>query len=161
MKNNFQQALAAIEFAESIGKRLRFHINSSRVEQKGDNVLKNLKALFENSPHDLVEHMWYKHDAFLREASKMDIGMQVSFSESFNIVTADFVTAQVPIVASDDIAWMPPLLKVSPTSHEGMVRRLKMAYRLRKLSIWLQNKFLDFYNIKARLIWLASMHKDK
>lgn len=161
MKNNFQQALAAIEFAESIGKRLRFHVNGSRVEQKGDTVLKNIRELFNNSPHDLVEHMWYKHDLFLREAGKMDVGMQVSFSESFNIVTADFVTAQVPIVASDDISWMPPLLKVSPTSHRGMVRKLKFAYRFRKLNIWMQNLALSFYNLKARFVWLASMYKDK
>jgi hypothetical protein len=161
MKNNFQQALAAIEFAESQGKRLRFHINGSRVEQKGENVLKNIRELFENSPHDLVEHMWYKHDLFLREAAKMDIGMQVSFSESFNIVTADFVTAQVPIVASDDISWMPWFLKTSPTSHRGMVSKLKRAYRWRKLSIWLQNISLKAYNIKAKVIWLASMFKDK
>lgn len=161
MKNNFQQALAAIEFAESIGKRLRFHVNGTRVEQKGDNVLKNLRALFSDSPHELVEHMWYKHDRFLREASKMDVGMQVSFSESFNIVTADFVTAEVPIVASDDIAWMPPLLKVSPTSHKGMVRKLKIAYFLRKPNIWMQNLALAFYNLKARFVWLASMYKDK
>jgi hypothetical protein len=161
MKNTYQQALAAIEFAESKGKRLRFHVNSSRVEQKGENVLKNLQALFEDSPHDLVEHMWYRHDRFLREASKMDVGMQVSFSESFNIVTADFVTAQVPIVASDDISWMPPFLKVSPTSHKGMVRKLKWAYRWRSFNVWTQNLFLRIYNAKARLIWLSSMHKYK
>jgi len=100
MKNNFQQALAAIEFAEQIGKRLKFHINSTRLEQKGDNVVKNLYSLFEDSPHVLVEHPWYKHQEFLNAAFKMDIGMQVSFSESFNIVTADFVTAKVPIIAS-------------------------------------------------------------
>jgi hypothetical protein len=157
MKNNYQQALAAIEFAERKGKRLRFHVNSSRVEQSGDNVLKNLKALFDNSPHDLIEHPWMKHREFLHTASKMDIGMQVSFSESFNIVTADFVTAGVPIVASDDIEWMPSLLKCTPTSHKAMIRRLNFAYKWRGLSKWMQNLSLKIYNYKAKLTWLVAL----
>lgn len=154
MKNTYQQALAAIEFCERKGKKLRFHVNSSRLEQSGDNVLKNLKALFENSPHSLVEHGWMHHKDFLHVISKMDLGMQVSFSESFNIVTADFVTANVPIIASDDIEWMPFLLKCTPTSHRAMIRRLNFAYNFRKISQWLQSRSLLIYNIEAKEVWL-------
>ena len=157
MKNTYQQAMAAIEFAEQIGKTLRFHINGTRIEQSGDNVLRNIQALFEHSEHELIEHKWYKHGEFLEAASKMDIGMQVSFSESFNIVTADFVTAKVPIVASDDISWMPCIMKVSPTSHKGIVRKLKLAYKYRGFITWLQSFSLGFYNIKAKLQWLLKL----
>lgn len=157
MKNTYQQAMAAIEFAEQINKTLRFHINGTRIEQSGDNVLKNIQALFEHSEHELIEHKWYKHDEFLEIASKMDIGMQVSFSESFNIVTADFVTAKVPIVASDDISWMPWIMKVSPTSHKGIVRKLKLAYKYRDSITWLQSFSLNIYNIKAKLQWLLKL----
>ena len=65
MKNTYQQALVAIKFAEERGMRLRFHVNSSRLEQQGENVLKNLRELFVESPHRLVEHYWMKHDNFL------------------------------------------------------------------------------------------------
>jgi len=157
LKNTYQQAMAAIEFAEQIGKTLRFHINGTRVEQSGDNVLKNIQALFEHSQHELIQHKWYKHAEFLEVASKMDIGMQVSFSESFNIVTADFVTAKVPIVASDDISWMPWIMKVSPTSHKGIVRKLKLAYKYGGFITWLQSFSLGFYNIKAKLQWLLKL----
>ena len=157
MKNTYQQAMAAIEFVEQIGKTLRFHINGTRIEQSGDNVLRNIQALFEHSEHELIEHKWYKHGEFLEAASKMDIGMQVSFSESFNIVTADFVTAKVPIVASDDISWMPCIMKVSPTSHKGIVRKLKLAYKYRGFITWLQSFSLGFYNIKAKLQWLLKL----
>ena len=157
MKNTYQQALAAIEFCERKGKRLRFHVNSSRLEQSGDNVFKNLVALFENSPHSLIEHGWMTHKEFLRVASKMDLGMQVSFSESFNIVTADFVTANVPIIASDDIEWMPSLLKCTPTSHRAMIRRLNFAYNFRCISQWLQRRSLRKYNIEAKEVWLAEL----
>lgn len=157
MKNTYQQAMAAIEFAEKIGKTLRFHINGTRTEQSGDNALRNIQALFEHSKHELVEHRWYKHAEFLETASKMDIGMQVSFSESFNIVTADFVTAKVPIVASDDISWMPWIMKVSPTEHKGIVRKLKFAYKYRGFITWLQSFSLLVYNIKAKLQWLLKL----
>ena len=160
MKNQFQQALAAIEFAEQEGKLLKFHVNATRTEQAGDNALKNLRALFEGSPHELVEHPWYKHAEFLKVANSMDYGMQCSFSESFNIVTADFVTAGTPIVVSDDIEWAPALLKVSPTSHKGMVKRLSRAKRLRRLAVWLQNLALSIYNIKAELAWKRALKID-
>ena len=157
MKNTYQQAMAAIEFAELIGKKLRFHINGTRTEQTGDNALRNIQALFEHSKHTLIEHRWYKHAEFLEVASKMDIGMQVSFSESFNIVTADFVTAKVPIVASDDISWMPWIMKVSPTSHKGIVNKLKLAYKYRSFITWLQSFKLQLYNIKAKLVWQINL----
>jgi hypothetical protein len=157
MKNTFQQALAAIEFAEREGKFLRFHVNSSRMEQGGESVVKNLRALFEYSPHELVEHEWYKHRDFLKVASKMDIGMQVSFSESFNIVTADMVTAGVPVVASDDISWMPWISKVSPTSHAAMVRSLRFHYHFGNLLSKIQKKWLEIYSIGAEITWLAAL----
>jgi hypothetical protein len=157
MKNNFQQALAAIEFAEKIGKRLRFHVNTSRIEQSGENVVKNLRNLFEDSPHVLIEHGWYHHKEFLEVIRQMDIGMQVSFSESFNIVTADFVKAGVPIVASDDITWMPGFLKTSPTSHKGMVNTLGFCYSNRWISVFSQKIALKAYNIKAKTDWLITL----
>jgi hypothetical protein len=154
MKNNYQQALAAIAFAQNAGKRLRFHVNGTRVEQKGESVIRNLRELFTDSPHELVEHYWYKHNEFLSEISRMDLGMQVSFSESFNIVTADFVTAGVPIVASDDIEWMPSLTKTSPTSNLGMIKRLKFLNSNRMLIVFLQKASLWIYNLKAKSAWL-------
>jgi len=154
MKNTYQQALAAISFAESRDLQLFFHVNASRVEQKGDNVLKNLVALFECSPHRLVQHGWYQHREFLLCAEKMDLAMQVSFSESFNIVSADCVTAGVPTVVSDDIEWMPKFLQTSPTSHKGMVKKLARAWKWRVFSTWLQRLYLAIYNIKAKLAWL-------
>ena len=158
MKNTFQQALAAIEFAESKGKVLNFHINSSRIEQSGDNVVRNLRAIFEYSHHNLIEHTWYNHKELLSVIATLDIGTQVSFSESFNIVTADFVTAGVPIVAGEDITWMPWFLKAKPTSHFEIVRKMKFAYKYRKLCRFTQRLFLEMYNKLAKYIWLITIN---
>ena len=103
MKNQLIQAMAAIEFSHYVGKKLKFHVNSSRVETNGDPVLKNLRALL---GHDLIEHRWYQPDALMERLNWMDLGMQVSLSETFNVVTADYVTAGIPVVVSKEIPWV-------------------------------------------------------
>ena len=159
MKNTFHQALACIEFAEIKNKTLRFHVNTSRIEQSGENVVKNLRAIFENNCHELVEHKWYHHKDFLSTISEMDMGVQVSFTESFNIVTADFVAANVPIIAGEDIGWMPDFLKCRPTSQRDLVNRLKWVHNNRWLSKISQKIFLHIYNYKAKLIWKITLKK--
>lgn len=153
MKNQYLQAMAAIDFANRHSLKLRFHINGTRVEQKGDNVLKNIRLLFEDR-HELVEHDWMTHSDFLKTISKMDIGCQVSFSESFNIVSADFVQAKVPIVVSDDIEWMPGILRVSPTEWEKISRRMSLAYEFKGILVPLQSLYLKWYEFKAEWIWI-------
>ncbi len=159
MKNTFQQAIAAIAFANKLDRSLRFHINSSRVEQGGENVLKNLKALFKDSRHRLVEHPWLSHKEFLSLISKMDLGTQISFSESFNIVSADFVTVGIPIIVSEDIEWMPNFLKVEPTNYKGMVRKLSFAYSWGKILKFFQKIYLKADIAKAKKHWLKFVKK--
>lgn len=108
LKNQLIQAIAALKFADMIGKALHFHINIGRIEMKGDPILHNLKGLFEGlaqNGHQLIIHTWAPHDEFIKIIEETDIGMQVSFSETFNIVAADIVTAGVPIVISTEVPW--------------------------------------------------------
>jgi glycosyltransferase involved in cell wall biosynthesis len=128
MKNHFEQAIAAIKFANKEQKYLQFHINGDRLEQQGENVLRNLRALFRVAQHTLVEHKWRPHEKFIGVIRKMDIGLQVSLSESFNIVTADFVSQGVPIVVSHDIDWMPHPFKASPVNSDEIADRLSWAW---------------------------------
>ena len=100
------QALAAIKLAERIGKTLLFHINAGRTETKGEPVLNNLRGLFHqlyDRGHKLIEHEWTEREEFIQLCAKMDIGMQVSFSETFNIVGADIISQGVPLVGSAEI----------------------------------------------------------
>jgi hypothetical protein len=53
--------------------------------------------------------------------------MQVSLSESFNIVTADLVTVGVPTVVSPAIYWMPKSFMADPTNLASIVDRLGAA----------------------------------
>lgn len=124
LKNTLKQAVAAIEFANKRNKTLYFHINSGRVEH-GDNALKNLKALFENQEkHKLIEHPWLNHEDFIELVKKMDIGLQVSLTETFNIVAADMVNENIPVVASSEISWLSDNSKADPNSTESIVRAI-------------------------------------
>lgn len=153
MKNHLIQAMVAIEFAESIGKRLHFHVNGTRVEQKGDEALKNLRALFAGTKHQLVEHAWYPHQDFCQVIRQMDLGMQVSLSESFNIVTADFVDQDVPIIVSQDIDWMPWFTRCDPTDSRQMLKRISFNYRHPKLSKFFSSVSLKKHNVHALVEW--------
>ena len=159
MKNHLIQAVSSIDFANKIGYNLKFHINSSRYEQRGDNVLKNLVALFKNNPtHDLVHHGWLSHSDFLGLVYTMDIGMQVSYSESFNIVAADFVRMNIPIVTSKEISFNTSFLWADPNSREDIVSKLTRAYRFGSFMNWRSNSKLDSYNLIAKDTWIKKCY---
>lgn len=130
LKNQLIQAVAAIEYAESIDKPLDFHINSTRLEGNGDPILKNLRLLFGKIPrHTLVEHPWMERNDFIRVVRHMDLGMQCSMSESFNIVAADCVMNDVPVVVSPEISWVSPRFQAAPTSSNAMINKIDAALR--------------------------------
>ena len=158
MKNTLQQAFASIRFANLLGKNLRFHINSSRVEQKGENVIKNIISLFQNSPHELVLHKWKTHEEFIKLVKSMDIGLQVSLSESFNIVGADFVSNHVPFIGMKDMRWLSFLYHAEPTNINHIIKKMKFAWYFKKMKLHYINNFLLYlHNRKSILQWISTM----
>ena len=154
MKNQLIQAMAAIAFANEYHKVLRFHINATRIEQKGENAYKNIVSLFKGTKHKLVEHDWLNHDLFVKLVEKMDLGMQVSFTETFNIVAADFVYNGVPLVGSPEITWMNSVFQANPTNLDDIVKHLWVALVGRKLNVHRINKWgLDKYNNESKEVW--------
>lgn len=115
LKNHLTQAIAAIRFSKGINKPINFHINIT--EQDNINpIYHNLKALFQNTPNNLIEHQWLPHEDFISFIKyNIDIGLQVSFSETFNIVAADIISNNIPIVTSNEIPWM-KVNTANPTS---------------------------------------------
>jgi glycosyltransferase involved in cell wall biosynthesis len=127
LKNHLIQAKAAIAYADRHSKKLRFHINASRAEGNGGPVLKNLRALFAGSYHDLIEHEWLPHDQFRRLCAEMDLILQVSFTETFNIVVADAVAEGVPVVTSKEIRFIACPFTASPVDIDGIIRAMGRA----------------------------------
>jgi hypothetical protein len=139
LKNQLIQAMAAIEYAHRHRKALNFHINGDRIEQKGDPVSKNIVALFAAMPgrFNLVQHPWYDHEKFLSVVKTMDIGLQLSFTETFNIVTADFVNHGVPVVVSPQIFWVSKKFQADQTSILDIVTKMDAALE------WKRNHQVD------------------
>jgi len=158
LKNQCYQAMCAMEVADKLGKKLKFHITIDVGMNEQNNrypVLRNLEELFKNSHHELVKHYWLENDEFQHLIRKMDLGLQLSYTESFNIVTADFVNQGVPIVVSDAIKWMPWFLKTSTVEYSKSIQKIKWIYKLRncKLLTWWSRRNLIIYNTDAKLEW--------
>lgn len=157
MKNHLVQAIAAVQFADHIGKKLRFHINSGRTEMKGEPVLHNLIGMFEELKqygHELVHHTWAPREEFLKTCANMDIGLQVSFSETFNIVCADLISQGVPIVGSSEIPWSSCIFDAVPTESYDIRNALINTYCFSEINLFIHKRQLSKYTNKTRRIWL-------
>lgn len=136
LKNQVAQALAAIEYADRNGAKLYYHINSERIEGFGaNNILHNIREVFAyRTDHSLVEHNWLSNDDFqLLLNNVIDISLQVSFSETFNLVAADSVACGVPIVTSIEIEWATSLSQVRKASSvKEIAQRLNKCYIFRR-----------------------------
>ena len=156
LKNHLIQACAAIDFANRIDKKLRFHVNAGRIEMQGGPVINNLKHLFaqlSDSGHEMINHSWRPRDEFLELCCQMDIGLQVSFSETFNIVGADLISQGVPIVGSAEIPWKVPAFSADPTDSKDITDKLLLAYSYPRINVWTNKWSLTHYTNQSKKIW--------
>jgi glycosyltransferase involved in cell wall biosynthesis len=155
MKNQLIQAVAALQVAKSRQKKLHFHVNAARQENNGAPILKNLRALFSGTPHVLVEHGWYEHKEFLGLLRSMDVGMQVSLTETFNIITADMVSVGLPVVVSDEIWWTTNRSHVDPTDVTDITDGISTALDEGRITAMLNLAALRRNSEMAEATWLA------
>jgi hypothetical protein len=160
LKNQLIQAIGAIKCADRLHRVLHFHVNSDRIEMFGDSVLKNLRALFtaHRCQHVLVEHPWMEHEKMLEFVSGMDLGMQVSLSETFNIMAADFVCSRVPIVVSDEIPWASRLSVALPSDSQDIADKMVCALRWPWINVFHNYTKLTRYCRSSRRQWFKSLH---
>lgn len=161
LKNTMSQAFAAVEFAELNGYQCYFHINVDRVEGNAEPILKNLRHFFGElcGKHILVEHKWMDHSEFLELISTMDICLQVSMSETFNICTADAIEQGVPVVVSNQIPWVPELFHADPTDVSSIVHAMKRALLFDVWFHWLHwsRRKLMSYSNRSKKIWIENL----
>jgi len=157
LKNHLLQAICAVQFADSIGRKLKFHINAGRIEMKGEPILHNLKGMFQHladQGHELISHQWVPRDGFLDICAQMDIGMQVSISETFNIVAADHISQGVPVIGSSEIPWAINWFCADPVETQDMIKKLKRAWRFPQINVKTNQLALTAYTNETRKIWL-------
>ena len=158
LKNQVFQAMCAMKAADILNKTLSFHISTdvNISNSEANPILKNLEELFKNSRHELVKHVWKENKSFQHLIRMMDLGLQLSYTESFNIVAADFINNGIPILVSEAIEWMPKICKTSTTDYDLVVKKIVHFYNHRD-SIKLKKEMqehLIIYNKEAEKIWL-------
>lgn len=130
LKNHLVQATAALRYAETVGKKLDFYVNATRVEGGGNPILLNLRAMFAATPRaKLIEVGWLEHPKFLALLRSIDIVLQVSFSETFNIVSADAVSQSCPVVASREVVWLQNYAIADPNNSASIVARMQQIHQ--------------------------------
>lgn len=162
LKNNMMQAIASIDAAEKLGKSLEFYVNATRVEGRAEPILASLRSLFERFPqHSLVEVPWLQHKEFKALSATMDIVLQVSNSETFNIVAADAVDMGVLLIGSHEIPWLPHEFRADPNNALDIAKKIVWLYKnnsepLRDIEL----DALREYSEESANIWDAFLKKE-
>jgi len=105
----------------------------------------------------LVEHPWLDHDEMLGLIATMDVGMQVSLSETFNIMAADFVYSQVPIVASTEIPWASNICTADAADSGDIADKIKRAVTWSGFNVQRNRANLAAYCKDSRRWWLREL----
>ena len=155
LKNHLNQAYAALKFAEKLGKKLVFHVNN-RLDSGGQPVAKNIEGLFNSldpTVAQLVIHGWEDRETFIASLRQCDLLMQVSMSETFNIVAADALLAGIPVLLSKEIVWAFPLT-ADPQDVTDIVKKLELTWRARNFTIQKNRTNVTRYAQTSKRLWL-------
>lgn len=107
LKNHTTAAAAALMVAKRRGVDLEFYINTNR-EEHGKGILASLSNMFSGlNWAKLVQVSWQSWAEFSRLVGDMDLCFQLSWTETFNLVTADAAAQFIPSVVGEAIDWVP------------------------------------------------------
>ena len=112
-KNFMTAAAAAVLINRQLDIPVEFHMSTGGEEDVNLTALA-IEQMLENSGVTLVRHPWRYWDDFIKEVGAMDLLIQVSYTESFNMITADGINAGVPSVVSPAISWAPCHWRADP-----------------------------------------------
>ena len=122
LKNLLTAAGAALDIANAKRANLEFWISSGRNEGAGA-VLDAVRQMLNGLHHvKLVENSWQTWPQFRQTVRHMHLLLQPSYTESFNVVTADGVAEGVPSVVSEAIEWAPDNWKAPVDDAHAMAR---------------------------------------
>lgn len=107
LKNLMTGAGAALQIANELRADLEFWVSAGRNEGAGS-VTEAVRQMLHSLPHvKMVENGWQPWPQFRQTVRHMHLLLQPSYTESFNVVTADGAAEGVPSVVSDAIEWAP------------------------------------------------------
>jgi hypothetical protein len=121
LKNQLLQAFAAVKFGKLQSRPVSFYMNDGKVEPGNEGIIPAVRSLLQLTGNELILNPWLGHAEFLTLVRSMDIGLQCSFTESFSMVAADFVSLGVPLVGSHAVRWLPAISQADASSADSIV----------------------------------------
>ncbi len=120
LKNQLTAAAAAVLLAERLRVPTELYISTGG-EDDGTNPA--LCELTDHVPNlKLVRSGWLSWTAFRSLVANMHVLLQPSFTESFNVVTADGIAEGIPTVTSYAIDWVPNTWQADPDDAGDVAR---------------------------------------
>jgi hypothetical protein len=108
LKNLMTAAAAAVSVSRSMRVPLELWLSAGRAEGGGQTILDAVREMIAGLPNvSLKLNGWQTWPQFRQTVGHMHLLLQPSYTESFNMVTADGVAEGVPSVVSDAIDWAP------------------------------------------------------
>lgn len=105
-KNFMTAAAAALLIQRELDVPVEFHMSDGG---EGDNgmVMPAIEAMLKDTGVTLIKHKWCYWNNFIKLIRGMDLLIQVSYTESFNLITADGILGGVSSVVSSAVRWAP------------------------------------------------------
>ncbi len=154
LKNFMTAAGAAVQIASELRTDVELWMSSGRNEG-GGSLNEAIRQMTTGLPHfKVVESGWQTWPQFRQTVRNMHLLLQPSYTETFNVVTADGIAEGVPSVVSDAIEWVPDnwkarcddvdhiaktgirLLRDKSAPRKGL--RALQKYHKRALSAWME-----------------------
>lgn len=151
LKNHLQQVFVAKRFADQVGLPLRFHTNN-RIDGSGQGPSRNVTAALQSLGVEHVEHAWEDRETFLETLANVDLHLQLSMSETFNIVAADVTLVGRPMLVSDEISWAYPFYG-DPQRVDDCVKKLTFIWANKPFFIQKNRGQLAAHATTARQVW--------
>jgi glycosyltransferase involved in cell wall biosynthesis len=120
-KNQLTAAEAAVMLARSLGVNLEYYVNSKRPDG-GERMIESRGELFANLPGCTISDVpWMPWPKFRSFCGTMNLMIEPSFDETFNVCVADSYAAGTPVVTSPSIEWSPRSAWCEPCDPQSIV----------------------------------------
>jgi hypothetical protein len=122
-KNLMSAAGCALQLHEELKVDTEFWVSGGRLEGGGQTILNSVRAMINGIPGITLKELgWATWPQFRDVVRKMHLLVQGSYTESFNMVTADGISEGVPSVVSDALDWCPEYWKAYSDNVPDMAR---------------------------------------
>jgi hypothetical protein len=160
LKNMLTSAGAALELARQLQRPLELWISSGRLEGGGQTILGAIENLLAGLPGVTLHlNAWSAWPDFRRLVGAMHLLLQPSYTESFNMVTADGIAMGVPSVVSDAIDWVPAYWQ-APSDNAELIAETAMRVLHHKNAAKDGYTALVKHNITGTRSWARALSID-